>query len=195
MRRIPALVVVLVGALHASSVAAQVCMRPEPDDPDEPCRVYPITDFSVSTALVDTHLDRPLDLATQLGFLVNAGDQLALGPALFVGAYRDGGWHSQIGVNARLRAYLPSGFHLDLSPGLILADSPGPDGFSGYGGELALGFRDWIALATRAEVTRRFDGPSVAWLLGLRAGSYAGLALSVAGLIGGGVGYVRSRMD
>jgi len=200
MRRIAALVVVLVGALRPSPAEAQGCMRPGPADR---CLIYPITDVTVSAALADTYLDRHLDLATQLGFLVNASPHLALGPAFLVGAYLDGGWHSQLGVNARLRINLPplppgpfpAGLHLDLTPGLILADSPPPDGIAGYSGELAVGFRDWVSLSTRVDVTRRiFEEQQVAWLLGLRAGSYPGLALSALGLIGGGLGYLWSRM-
>lgn len=137
-----------------------------------------------------------MDFSSSIGWLLVVSERVHAGPALLFGLYLDGGWHSQMGVQARLRYLATPSVHVDFTPGLILIDSPYPGGFAGYSAELACGWRDWVGLVARADIVDEglHDTQTVVQL-GIRLGSYPGLALSAAGAAAGGIGYVWSQMD
>ena len=179
-----------------SMVSAEACIR---YDRSGTCTSYPITDFCFGLPVSqssDTNIIRDLDMTTSLGWMFVLNESFDLGPSLFFSAYRNGGWHSQLGIRANLRYHLDNEFNLDLSPGLILTDSPFPDGFVGYTVEFCVGWKDWVGLATRLDFVDTFDsGHDQVLQIGLRFGSYGGMGLTAAGAIGGGIAYMKSRMD
>lgn len=182
--------------LIVCTVSAEACIR---YDRSGTCTSYPITDFFIGLPVsesIDNSINRNLDMATSLGWMFVLNERYDLGPSLFFSAYRNGGWHSQFGVRANLRYHLDEEFHLDFSPGIILADSPYPDEFAGYTVEFSVGWKDWVGLATRLDVVDTFQsGHDHVLQMSLRFGSYAGMGLTSAGVIGGGLAYMASRMD
>jgi len=187
---------VMIPLLVLSVLSAGVCLR---YDQSGTCTSYPITDFSFSHPVSqssETNIVRDLDMTTSLGWMFVLNDSYDLGPSLFYSAYLNGGWHSQLGFRANLRYNLDDEFNIDLSPGLILTDSPFPDGFAGYTVEFCVGWKDWLGLATRLDFVDTTDsGHDHMLQIGLRFGSYGGMGLTSAGIIGGGIAYMSSRMD
>ncbi len=180
--------------LVISIISAEACIR---YDRSSTCTSYPITDFyfSLPVSQSDSIITRDLDMTTSLGWMFVLNERIDLGPSLFFSAYMNGGWHSQLGLRANLRYHLDDEFNLDFSPGLILTDSPFPDGFAGYTVELSLGWKDWVGLAARLDIVDTFDsGHDQVLHIGLRFGSYGGMGLTSAGIIGGGIAYMSSRM-
>ncbi|MCK5133096.1 MAG: hypothetical protein KAR40_13195 [Candidatus Sabulitectum sp.] len=177
-------------------VFADPCIR---FDPTENCTSYPITDFCFGLPAGqsgDNMIIRDMDLATSLGWMFVMNESIDLDPSLFFSSYRNGGWHSQIGIRANLRYNLNNAFNLNLSPGVIISDSPFPDGFAGYTTELSVGWKDWVGLSARLDIVDTFQSNRNMILHpGLRFGSYAGLGLTAAGAICGGVAYMENQMD
>ncbi|MCK5035241.1 MAG: hypothetical protein KAS73_05045 [Candidatus Sabulitectum sp.] len=139
---------------------------------------------------------RDLDLATNLGWMFVLDGSIDLGPSLFFSSFRNGGWHSQIGVKANLRYNLNDEFNLNFSPGLILCDSPFPDKFAGYTAEFTVDWKDWVGLSTRYDIVDSFQsGNDQVLHVGLCFGSYAGMGLTAAGAISGGIAYMENHMD
>lgn len=186
----------LVAVLFSVSVGyAQICFRGFSSDS---CSSYPITDFTVSTpfAGVAGQPARNLDFATHLGWLFKVKPDLALGPSFFFSAHLNGGWHTQLGVNMRVRTRPATHLHLDLSPGLILYDSPFPDGFAGYDLEVTPGYRDWVGFVTRVNIRKVYPrGHETILQVGIKLGSYAGLGLTGLGAIVGTIGHFLSRIE
>jgi hypothetical protein len=162
------------------------------------CTSYPLTDFSIARPVPGAKGSptREVDFSTSVGWLFVADERVHVGPALLVSLYLNGGWHSQVGLQGRLRYLATPSVHLDFTPALILIDSPYPGGFAGYSLEVACGWRDWISLTSRLDVVDDglHDSETVVQI-GIRFGSYPGLALSAAGAAAGGIGYLWSRMD
>lgn len=179
-----------------SIVSGEPCIR---YDHSSSCTSYPITDFYIGLPVSqrDSIIVREWDMTTSLGWMFVLNESYDLGPSLFFSAYRSSdGWHSQLGIRANLRHHLDDDFHLDLSPGLILTDSPFPDGFAGYTVEFSAGWKDWVGIAARLDFVDTFDSDHDQVLqIALRFGSYAGMGLTSAGIISGGIAYMKSRMD
>ncbi len=184
----------IVSLLIVCIVSAEVCIR---FDHSDTCTSYPITDFyfSLPVSQPDSIISREGDMTTSLGWMFVLNESYDLGPSLFFSSYRSSdGWHSQLGVRANLRYHLDDDFHLDLSPGLILTDSPFPDGFAGYTVEFSVGWKDWVGLAARLDFVDTFEsGHDQVLQVGLRFGSYAGMGLTSAGIISGGIAYMESK--
>lgn len=184
----------IISLLMVSIVSGEACIR---YDHSNTCTSYPITDFYFGLPLnqPDSIITREGDMTTSLGWMFVLNESYDLGPSLIYSAYRSSdGWHSQFGVRAKLRYHLDDDFHLDLSPGLILTDSPLPDGFTGYTVEFSVGWKDWVGLATRLDIIDTFEsGYDQAMQISLRFGSYAGMGLTSVGIITGGLAYMASR--
>ena len=183
----------IISLLIVSIVSGEACIR---YDHSRTCTSYPITDFyfGLPVSQSDSLIIRDLDMSTSLGWMFVLNGRFDLGPSLFYSAYRNGGWHSQMGFRANLRYHLDDDFHLDFSSGLILTDSPPPDGFAGYTVELSVGWKDWEGLSTRLDFVDNFEsGHDQVLQVGLRFGSYAGMGLTSAGIIGGGIAYMTSQ--
>jgi hypothetical protein len=195
MKRASAFVFLAATLANFSLSHAQVCFR---YDQKDSCSSYPITDFMISTPFpgVAGKPERHLDLATNLGWLFVLHERMAIGPSFFFSAFLNGGWHSQLGLHTRVRMHWAKNFHADISPGVILHDSPYPDGFAGYSTEIAAGYRDWVSLVTRLDVVKSYPrGHDTVFNVGLKFGSYTGLGLTGLGAIAGGIGYVLSQID
>lgn len=180
---------------NASSGNAQPCFRYNQKDF---CTSYPITDFIVSVPFAGASgaPARHLDLATNVSWLFNVHEKTAIGPAFFFSAYLNGGWHSQLGAQSRVRYWTNPNVHVDLSPGVIIYDSPYPSGFAGYIAEAAIGYRDWISLAARLDRVKVYPGGrDTIFQVGVKLGSYIGMGLTGVGAVSGGIGYVLSRID
>ncbi len=184
----------IVSLLMVSIVSGEACIR---YDHSSTCTSYPITDFyfGLPVSQSDSIITREGDMTTSLGWMFVLNESYDLGPSLFYSAYRSSdGWHSQLGVRANLRYHLDDDFHLDLSPGLILTDSPFPDGFAGYSVEFSVGWKDWVGLATRLDFVDTFEsGHDQVMQISLRFGSYAGMGLTSVGIISGGIAYMASK--
>ncbi len=179
-----------------SIVSGEVCIR---YDDNSNCTSYPITDFyfGLPVSQPDSMITRDFDMTTSLGWMFVLNDSYDLGPSLLFSAYKSSdGWHSQFGVRGNLRYHIDSDFHLDLSPGLILTDSPFPDGFTGYTVEFSVGWKDWVGIATRLDFVDTFESDHDQVLqIALRFGSYGGMGLTSVGIIGGGIAYMVNQMD
>lgn len=196
LKAIAVALVLVLPPLAASEAGS--CWRYFEDPDDDSCTSYPLTDFSVGRPLpgAEGSPEREIDFSSSVGWLFVATERVHAGPGLLFGLYLNGGWHTQMGVQGRLRFLATPSVHIDLTPGLILMDSPYPGGFAGYSVEVACGWRDWISLVSRVDVVDEglHDSQTVVHL-GIRFGSYPGLALSAAGAAAGGIGYLWSQMD
>ena len=185
---------IIVPVLIVSVVFAETCIR---YDRNDTCTSYPVTDFCFGLTVSqssDYSTNRDLDMATSLGWMFVLNERFDLGPSLFFSVYS--GCNSQVGIRVNLRYHLDDEFHFDCSPGLILSDSPYPDGFAGYTVEFSVGWKNWVGLATRLDIVDDFQsGHDQVLQIGLRFGSYAGMGLTAAGAIGGGIAYMTSHMD
>ena len=178
-----------------STVSGKPCIR---YDHNDSCTSYPITDFYIGLPIsqTDSIITRKLDMTTSIGWMFVLNKKYDLGPSLFYSAYKNGGWHSQMGIRANLRYHFADDFHFDLSPGFILTDSPFPDGFAGYTVEFSLGWKDCVGIASRLDFVDTFESDHDQVLqISLRFGSYAGMSLTSVGIIGGGIAYMSSQMD
>lgn len=186
----------VVPVLFVSVVLAKPCIR---YDHEDLCTSYPITNFCFGLPVGqsnDNSMNRDLDLATNLGWMFIIDERIDLGPSLFFSSYRNGGWHSQIGVKANLRYNLNDEFSLNFSPGLILSDSTFPEGFAGYTSEFYVGWKDLVGLSARYDIVDTFQsGNDQVLHIGLCFGSYAGMGLTAAGAISGGIAYMKNQMD
>ncbi|MDZ7290042.1 MAG: hypothetical protein ONB44_13650 [candidate division KSB1 bacterium] len=185
----------LVTLANFSVSHAQLCFR---YDQTDSCSSYPITDVMISTPFPGAagKPERHVDLATNLGWLFVLRQRVAVGPSLFFSAYLNGGWHSQVGLHGRVRVHCTKNFRADISPGMILHDSPYPEGFAGYSTEMAAIYRDWVGVVARLDVVKSYPrGHDPVFQVGLKFGSYAGLGLTGLGAIAGGISYILNQMD
>lgn len=190
-----AVILLIALSANASNLNAQPCLRYNQKDS---CSSYPLTDFIVSAPLPGANGGpaRHLDLATNVGWLFQVHEKNALGPAFFFSAYLNGGWHSQVGAQGRVRHWINPNVHVDISPGLIIYDSPYPDGFAGYIAEVGVGYRDWISLAARLDRVKVYpSGYDTIFQIGVKFGSYIGMGLTGVGAVAGGIAYFLSSID
>ena len=192
--RIFSIMSVLMVLFIVSNVSGEVCIR---YDHSSTCSSYPITDFYIGLPVSQSEgsIIRELDMTTSHGLIKALDERIDLGSSLFFSAYRNGGWHSQLGISANLRYHLNDEFNLDLSPGLILTDSPYQEGFPGYTAELSVSWKDWVGLAARMDIVDTYSGQDQVLHVGLRFGSYGGMGLTSVGIVGGGIAYMVNRMD
>lgn len=156
-----------------------------------------VTDFAAGVPIeLDSDIDGKLDLSTELGVLFPLGPAGKLGPVMTFGCWLDGGWHSRFGISARYRRAVSGRLDLDLVPGLILFDSPFPDGFAGFTAGASLVMDSWIGLHIRFDAVESFSGGTdtvLRFCLGL--GGEPGLYATGAAAAVGAVAWQLSRMD
>ncbi|MBN2586928.1 MAG: hypothetical protein JXR55_06515 [Candidatus Fermentibacteraceae bacterium] len=170
---------------------------------DLPYRPAPGRDFILVTDFiagfpVDLSSERngKLDLSTELGLLLRLDEGHHLGPAVSFGCWLDGGWHSRWGVSARYRLELSERMCVDVAPGLILSDSPYPDGFAGFSLGASLVMDSWIGLHARLDATESLpEGTDTVLRLGLGIGGEPGLYTSAAASVAGLIAWRVSEMD
>lgn len=175
--------------------AAQVCWR---QGPNEVCSSFPITDFTIAAPLAGAAgaPQRHVDFATNLGWLFKTNERIALGPAFFFSAYLNGGWHSQWGAHGRVRVQLRDNWHLQIAPGVIISDSPFPNGFAGYHAQVEVMFKDWVGLSARIDRVRVYpDDRDTVVQIGIKTSSYIGMGATALGAVAGGIAFLASRID
>lgn len=178
-----------------STGTAQVCWRQQSN---EICSSFPITDFTIAAPLAGASgaPQRHGDFATNLGWLFKTNDHLALGSAFFFSAYLNGGWHSQWGMQARVRLRLHEKWHVQFSPGVIISDSPFPNGFAGYHAQAEIMFNDWVGLSARVDRVCVYpDERDTIVQIGVKASSYIGMGATAVGAVAGGLAFLASRID
>lgn len=141
-------------------------------------------------------IERELDLSTELGMIFPLQNNLYLGPAFNFGSWLNGGWHSRWGLSARGRILLDRRYSMDLSSGVILGDSPYPDGFAGFTAGASLVLDGWLGISARIDFTEAYpDGTDTVFKLGLGLGELPGLFTTAAAGGAGAVAWWLNQMD
>jgi hypothetical protein len=141
-------------------------------------------------------IERELDLSTELGMIFPLKEKFYLGPAVNFGSWLNGGWHSRWGLSARGRMLLDGNLSMDLSSGLILGDSPFPDGFAGFTVGASLVLDGWLGICARADFTEAYpEGTDTVFRLGLGLGELPGLYTTAAAGGAGAVAWWLNQMD
>ncbi|MFO8184599.1 MAG: hypothetical protein R6U39_10560 [Candidatus Aegiribacteria sp.] len=156
-----------------------------------------VTDFLAAYPFgPEDGIERDLDLSTELGFIFPLQKNLYLGPAFNFGSWLNGGWHSRWGLSARSRILLDRRFSMDLSSGVILGDSPHPDGFAGFTAGASLVLDGWLGICARIDFTEAYpDGTDTVFRLGLGLGELPGLYTTAAAGGAGAVAWWLNQMD
>jgi len=164
---------------------------------ENPARSFPVSHFTINAPLGPSEeIHRTIDLQSDFAWLFPVKDDLLAGPGVFVGAWRNGGWHSRWGLEATGNLYLSGSSHLSVSPGIIVSDSPFPDGFAGFTLGVGLGINDWAGLSSRLDLTRSPQSSyEPEFHLGLRLGSIPGLAATTIAGAAGAIAWLESEMD
>ena len=156
-----------------------------------------VTDFLAGIPVdLDSDLNGKLDISTELGILFPLGSGRRLGPELAFGCWLDGGWHSRLGLAARYRTGISDRLDLDLVPGLLVYDSPYPDGFAGFSAGVSVVMDSWIGLHLRLDSTESFpEGSNTVLRVCLGLGEEPGLYATGAAAAAGAVAWQLSEMD
>jgi hypothetical protein len=171
------------GALARAPAEAPLCFRGRPL-PE--CQGFLLTEFAVSLGLPSSYRRPPLDASWELGYLHNLEvERLAVGGSLFL--VYDDEQRLLFGVKPRLRRWLTPWLSAEVAPGILVAGG-GVDSFApaypAFSGHAALNFGDVLAVSTQLEVLPLASksnvnpqGREITGYIGLRFGSYAGLAV------------------
>ena len=90
------------------------------------------------------------------------------------------------GLRLRYRHWLPSGFTVDVAPGVLLLNQTFTAQGIGFSGGVAVGYRDWAAITVQVEVADyELTGTEATGFLGLKLGSYPGAVGIAAALVWG----------
>ncbi len=198
-RRRPAIIatIALLGFLPGRAPAQArpqtVCFHPAPGDR---CRGFVITEFAVLVGPATGYRRPPANMIWDMGYAHHVDPHRAIGASLTFIADDDD--RVLIGVRPRLRQWLGAHTSVDVAPAVLVGHTdagglrivyPGLSAFVG------LGWRDLLAVNAQVEVIRLAGvaSPQTAWLVGLRLGSYAGLAAAPLGAAF--VAYVKSIGD
>jgi len=85
---------------------------------------------------------------------------------------------------------------LNLTPGLILGDSPYPDGFAGYTAGASVVLDGWVGLSADMDVTKNInDDFDTVLRFGINLGSIPGLCMTAAAGTAGAVASWLNSMD
>ncbi len=191
MKRFTALAVALLMLLVAAGGTAL------PYSPSRGHGGFLVTDFIASYPFGPSNgPERELDLSTELGVLFPLQEGIYAGPAINFGSWLNGGWHSRWGISARGRMDLGSRISLDVSPGLILGDSPCPDGFAGFTAGASVVLDGWVGVCARMDFSKGFpDGTDTVFRLGLGIGELPGLFTTAAAGGAGAIAWWLNSMD
>ena len=177
------------GATAASPVAAQSCFR---GGPEPRCTSFWITEagfsFGPRRQVVSPRGPSTGHLLTwEIGWMRNAGTNLALGGSTFLegDGMRMAGWRA--GVKARYRRWLGPDRSIDVEPGLVVA---GEERFERQvpGALIVVGYNlgDLASVTLQVEALQYDDqGIQTAGYVGVRLGSFPGLAAAALALLAG----------
>jgi len=168
-----------------------------PFGPGEGRSSFAVADFTLGYPVGPSDgPERKLDVSSELGWLFTLDEGLYLGPVFHFGSWLNGGWHSRWGLGVHTRIDLSSRLSLNLTPGLILGDSPFPDGFAGYTAGASVMQDGWVGLSADVDVTRNFNNDYDTVLrLGIDFGSIPGLCMTAAAGTAGAVASWLNSMD
>jgi hypothetical protein len=185
-------VLLAVGALSATAAvpaAAQSCFR---GGPEPRCASFWIAEAGLSFGprrqIVSPRGPSTGHLLTwEIGWMRNAGANLALGGSTFLegDGIRMAGWRA--GVKARYRRWLGPDRSLDIEPGVVVA---GEENFSRQvpGALIVVGYNlgDVTSITLQVEALQ-YENQSIqtAGYVGVRLGSFAGLAAAALALLAG----------
>ena len=165
--------VLLVFLLVSPMLQAQTCFRGKPL-PE--CKMFFITEACGIMSVIGDY--QRFGVNYEFGGMYNLNKRSALGATFFLAL----GYYSGAGFKARYRHWLNSSFSVDISPGLLLWGERKNPTFTGHVG---LNYKDWVVLITQIDIRRYTWRPNKVDLsLGVKFGSYAGSALTVASAIG-----------
>ena len=181
--------------LLSTHLSAQICFTKYSA---ETCNIHFVTEFGVAYpfSLTKETLDRHLDFNTNLGIMRIIHTRFGVGAHIFVGIYKNGGWHSQIGLRPRIAYYINEALELNFSPGLILYNSPYPDGFAGYSIETNLKWKQHFGLTARADFLADDDlnGKQYVLNLGIQTDGKKGAVFILLAAVASGLGVILSRL-
>jgi len=168
-----------------------------PFEPEESRSSFAVADFTLGYPLGPSDgPERKLDVSSELGWLFTLDEGLYLGPVFQFGSWLNGGWHSRWGLGAHTRMDLNNRLSLNLTPGLILGDSPFPDGFAGYTAGASVVLDGWVGLSVDVDMTETFNNDYDTVLrLGIDLGSIPGLCMTTAAGTAGVVASWLNSMD
>ena len=149
---------VLANLPSASVVQAQDCFRGQPLPT---CKWFGITELGYAYRIDQPLLPDREYFTLALGVMANLDERSAVGGTAFL-RLGTSGW----GFKSRYRRWLSHGFSLEASPGILLHEFRG-ERATGFTGDVAVNFKDWVA------ATASFDAVSGrdSWSVGIRLGS------------------------
>lgn len=184
-------IVPMIAAAQSTADPARACFagRPLPE-----CKTFWLTEVGYyhrasgggSVQRVPADFAGRLDLddhfSWELGRMWNRTARTAVGSTLLFGG---GGSGLRFGVKGRYRRWLSQRSSLDFSAGALGVVTRSPysqPNARGYGvtGEVALGWKDWAAIAVRADAVRGADRNAAAVYTGVRLGSYPAITVTAA---------------
>ncbi|KFE67269.1 hypothetical protein [Hyalangium minutum] len=154
------------------------------------CKGFTLTEFAAYIAPTTGYRRPPLNFIWEAGYMSNLEvHDLAVGGTLFL--VNDEEPRRMLGIKPRLRRWLNPWLSVDVAPGLLLFGLKHGSGFvpsyPAFSGHVALNFGDFAALSAQLEVlplTQRSnvnpEGREVNAFIGLRLGSYPGMAVGSA---------------
>jgi hypothetical protein len=177
MRRLAPTLLVLAVASPLSAQGAP-CFRGARSDR---CNDFLITEFALGPGTTTSSRRPPFIGEWEIGGMHNLGLRSALGSTLF--ALYDESDRAYVGIRPRYRRWLGSAGAVDLSAGLFIADLNDRARFSRLPAltvRTTLMWKDLIGITAGMDALRPGLGPSArtetAFLIGLRLGSYPGVA-------------------
>ncbi|MDC0711632.1 hypothetical protein POL68_24400 [Stigmatella sp. ncwal1] len=149
------------------------------------CQGFLLTEFAATLGLPSSYRRPPLNAIWELGYMHNLEvESLALGGTLFL--VHDDEQRTLFGIKPRLRRWLTPWLSAEVAPGILIGGG-GVDSFApsypAFSGHAALNFGDVVSVSTQLEVLPLASksnvnpqGREITGYIGLRFGSYAGLA-------------------
>jgi hypothetical protein len=180
-----ALAVIAWTALVPAEGSAQACLRPQPW-PD--CRTLIVTEAG---AALPPPGPEEYYLVWEAGAMRSLSSRLALGATGFIGLAEE----ARGGVRVRARIQLARHVALDLSPGVELFDDRFSFETPAFAGQVSLNLTEWIAPFFEYQAGTYPFGDGTSPYPGIKAGSYAGLALGVLGAVVTGIEVIRRRIS
>lgn len=161
---------------------APLCFRGEPL-PE--CQGFLLTEFAAAIARPSGYRRPPLNAIWELGYMHNLEvEKLAFGGTLFF--VYDDEERILFGFKPRLRRWLTPWLSAEVGPGVIVGGGNGGSfapSYPAFSGHAALNFGDLVSVSAQLEVLPLTEmsnvnpqGREVTGYIGLRFGSYAGMA-------------------
>lgn len=178
--------VLLVLSTITPLLEAQACFRGKPS-PD--CKLIFLTEAEFASSR------HGRQFTWESGGLYNLHKHHALGATFFTNIDNDEDFGS--GLKARYRYWLNRSFSFDVAPGLLLTRRYRSSNSPNFFGHVGLNYRDWVALIFQIDTVRKSSPVSqyTNYSMGIKVGSYAGLAIIAGSVVVLGVLYLVLPYD